>query len=59
MLPSYTGQGSKVTPRHNAAAAASFSNGYPPQSSNTLEFSPHRYDERRELQAFSQEFPFS
>lgn len=43
MLPSYAGSGSKVTPRHNAAAAASFSNGYP-RSSNTLEFSPHRYD---------------
>ncbi|CAK7266142.1 Mannan polymerase II complex anp1 subunit [Sporothrix epigloea] len=46
MLPSYAGQGSKVTPRHNAAAAASFSNGYPSQSSNTLEFSPHRFQPR-------------
>ncbi|CAK7274095.1 Mannan polymerase II complex anp1 subunit [Sporothrix epigloea] len=46
MLPSYASQGSKVTPRHNAATAASFSNGYPPQSSNTLEFSPHRFQPR-------------
>ncbi|CAK7220920.1 Mannan polymerase II complex anp1 subunit [Sporothrix bragantina] len=46
MLPSYAGQGSKVTPRHNAASAASFNNGYPPRSSNTLEFSPHRFQPR-------------
>ncbi|CAK7211287.1 Mannan polymerase II complex anp1 subunit [Sporothrix eucalyptigena] len=45
MLPSYAGQGSKVTPRHHAAAA-SFSNGYPRSSSNTLEFSPHRFQPR-------------
>ncbi|KJR87897.1 mannan polymerase II complex ANP1 subunit [Sporothrix schenckii 1099-18] len=44
MLPSYAASGSKVTPRHNAAAA-SFSNGYP-RSSNTLEFSPHRFQPR-------------
>ncbi|KAL8399591.1 hypothetical protein RB594_000112 [Gaeumannomyces avenae] len=41
MLPSYSAK-AKVTPRHQATG---YSNGYPP-SSNTLEFSPHRYQPR-------------
>lgn len=44
MLPSYAAPGSKVTPRHNANSA-SYSNGYP-RGSNTLEFSPHRFQPR-------------